>query len=65
MHAGVINGWPALIAASGDRVAGVVVLEVRDGKVAVLRGISDPDRLGRLTLRWRRAEHDDPLIPSW
>jgi len=65
MHAGVINGCPALIAAFDDRVVGVVVLDVRDDRVAVLRGISDPDRLGRLTAQWRRREHVDPVIPSW
>jgi RNA polymerase sigma-70 factor (ECF subfamily) len=65
MHADVINGCPALIAAFDDRVVGVVVLDVRDDKVAVVRGISDPDRLGRLTEEWRRREHDDPLIQSW
>jgi RNA polymerase sigma-70 factor (ECF subfamily) len=65
MHAGVINGSPAIIAAFDDRVVGVVVLDVRDDKVAVVRGIADPDRLGRLTEEWLRREHDDPLIESW
>ncbi len=65
MHAGVVNGCPALIAALDDRVLGVVVLEVRGDRVAVVRGMSDPDRLGRLTRQWRRCEHDDPLIASW
>jgi RNA polymerase sigma-70 factor (ECF subfamily) len=65
MHAGVVNGCPALIAAFADRVVGVVVLDVRDDRVAVLRGISDPDRLGRLTREWLRGEHDDPLIQAW
>jgi RNA polymerase sigma-70 factor (ECF subfamily) len=65
MHAGVINGCPALIAVFDDRVVGVLVLDVRDDKIAVARGISDPDRLGRLTEAWRRCQHDDPLIQSW
>ncbi len=65
MHAGLVNGSPALIAALGDRVVGIVVLDVRDGRVAVLRGIADPDRLGRLTREWRRHGHDDPLIAAW
>ena len=65
MHAGVVNGSPALITAFDDRVVAVVVLDVRDDRVAVVRGIADPDRLGRLTERWRRCEHDDPLIESW
>ena len=65
MHAGVVNGSPALIAASPDRVVGVVVLHVRDGKVSDVHAIAAPDRLGRLTDQWRRSEHDDPLIASW
>jgi RNA polymerase sigma-70 factor (ECF subfamily) len=65
MHAGMINGSPAIIAALPDRVIGVVVLEVRDDKVAVVRAMAAPDRLGRLTEQWRRHEHDDPLIAAW
>ncbi|MFC6016111.1 RNA polymerase sigma factor SigJ [Plantactinospora solaniradicis] len=65
MHAGVINGSPAIVAAFDDRVVGVVVLDVRDGKVAVVRGMANPDRLGRLTEEWRRREHGAPLIESW
>jgi RNA polymerase sigma-70 factor (ECF subfamily) len=65
MHAAVVNRCPALIAVVGDRVVGVVVLDVRDDKVAALRGISDPDRLARITQQWQRREPDEPLIPSW
>jgi RNA polymerase sigma-70 factor (ECF subfamily) len=65
MHAGLINRCPALIAAFDDRVVGVVVLDVRDGKVAVLRGISDPARLARLTREWRRSAHHHPIIATW
>jgi RNA polymerase sigma-70 factor (ECF subfamily) len=65
MHAGVINRCPALIAAFDDRVVGVVILDVRDGKVAVLHGISDPARLLRLTQEWRRSAHHEPIIGSW
>jgi RNA polymerase sigma factor (sigma-70 family) len=65
MHAGLVNGSPALIAAFGDRVVGVVVLDVRDGKVASIRGMSAPARLRRLTDVWRSSKHDDPLIAAW
>ncbi|WP_203856036.1 RNA polymerase sigma factor SigJ [Plantactinospora mayteni] len=65
MHAGVINGCPAIIAAIEERVVGVVVLDVRGGKVAAVRGVADPDRLGRVTERWRRRERDDSFIQSW
>ncbi|MEV4344586.1 sigma-70 family RNA polymerase sigma factor [Actinoplanes sp. NPDC049596] len=65
MHAGVVNGTPALIATVGDRVAGIVVLDLHGGEIATLRGIADPSRLARLTSRWRHSTHDDPLIAAW
>lgn len=65
IHAGVVNGSPAVIAALDDRVLGVVVLEVRGDRIAVVRGIATPARLARLAAQWRRREHDDPLIASW
>ncbi|MEQ7124235.1 sigma-70 family RNA polymerase sigma factor [Actinopolymorpha sp. B11F2] len=65
IHSGMVNGSPAVIAALDDQVVGVVVLEVRDGKIAALRGVASQARLGRLTEEWRRHEHDDPLIESW
>jgi RNA polymerase sigma-70 factor (ECF subfamily) len=65
MHAGVVNRCPALIAVVDDRVVGVLVLDVRDDKVAALRGISDPDRLARIARQWQRREPGEPLIPSW
>lgn len=49
----------------GDRVLGVTILEIRDDKVAGVRGIANPDRLARLTEEWQRREHDAPLIESW
>ncbi|MBF6174332.1 sigma-70 family RNA polymerase sigma factor [Nocardia blacklockiae] len=65
IHAAVVNGCPAMIATLDDRVAGIVVLEVRDGKIAGVRGIAARERLGRLGTQWRRQEHDAPLIESW
>jgi RNA polymerase sigma factor (sigma-70 family) len=65
LHAAVVNGSPALIAVMTDRVVGVVVLDLRDGRIAAVRGISAPDSLRRITERWRRSEHDEPLIPAW
>ena len=65
IHAAVVNGSPAMIAALDDRVLGVVILDVRDDKIAAVRGMAAPARLGRLTEQWRRREHDDPIIESW
>ncbi|MEU3306550.1 sigma-70 family RNA polymerase sigma factor [Nocardiopsis sp. NPDC055551] len=65
IHAAVVNGTPAMVAALGDRVVGVVALGLREGKVVNLVGVSSRGRLERLNELWRRAEHDDPLIEQW
>ena len=64
LHAGLVNGSAALIAAVEDRVVGIVVLEVRGDLVAAVCGVASQARLGRVTEQWRRGEHDDP-IASW
>ena len=65
IHAVVVNGTPAMVAALGDRVVGVVVLGLRENKVVNLVGVSSRERLERLNELWRRTEHDDPLIEQW
>ena len=65
IHAAVINNCPAMLATLDDRVVGVTILEVRGDKIAGVRGIAAPDRLGRLTEQWQRQQHDVPLIEAW
>ncbi|NNH70675.1 sigma-70 family RNA polymerase sigma factor [Nocardia uniformis] len=65
IHAGVVNGCPALLFTLDDRVVGVAILELRDDKIVTVRGIAAPARLARLTEEWQRHEHDAPLIESW
>ncbi|WP_035696807.1 sigma factor-like helix-turn-helix DNA-binding protein, partial [Glycomyces tenuis] len=65
IHADMVNGLPAVLATLGDKVVGLAVLETRGDKIASVVSIADTDRLGRLTERWRRVEHADPLIESW
>jgi RNA polymerase sigma factor (sigma-70 family) len=65
IHAVLVNGCPAMLATLEDRVLGVVILEMRDDKIAGVRGVASPTRLGRVTDQWRRREHDVPLIASW
>lgn len=65
IHAAVVNACPAMLATLDDRVVGVLILEVRDDKIAGVRGIAARQRLGRLTEEWQRQEHDVPLIESW
>ncbi|MEU1981230.1 sigma-70 family RNA polymerase sigma factor [Nocardia sp. NPDC019395] len=64
VYAGLVNGAPAMIAATADRVVGVVVLEVRDDKIAAVCGMG-AHRLDRLAEQWRRIEHPAPIIETW
>jgi len=65
IHFGMVNGTPAVIAALDNRVLGVMVMEMRDDRIAAVCGISSPSRLGRFTAEWCRHEHDDPFIELW
>ncbi|GAA1546956.1 sigma-70 family RNA polymerase sigma factor [Streptomyces albidochromogenes] len=64
-HSALVNGSPAVLAVVDDRVVGVVVFEVSDGKVASLRGIAAAARLARLNEAWRQYEPDAPVIDAW
>ncbi|MDT0320586.1 sigma-70 family RNA polymerase sigma factor [Streptomyces millisiae] len=65
MHIAPVNGAPAVLAVVDGRVAGAVVFEVGDGKVASLYGIAAKDRLARLNEAWQRQEPDAPVITAW
>ncbi|MFI1652498.1 sigma-70 family RNA polymerase sigma factor [Streptomyces avidinii] len=64
-HFALVNGSPAVLAVVGHRVVGAVAFEVRDGKVASLRGIGAAGRLTRLNEAWRQHEPDAPVIAAW
>ena len=61
----MVNGSPAMIAVVGDRVAGLMVLEMREGKIASAYGMASPKRLGRLTEMWAKREHGAPITRLW
>jgi RNA polymerase sigma factor (sigma-70 family) len=63
IHAGMVNGAPAIVVAFEDRVLFVVVLEIRDDKIAAVHAVAS--RLTRLSEDWCRREHDDPIIQAW
>ncbi|NEW47949.1 sigma-70 family RNA polymerase sigma factor [Nocardia cyriacigeorgica] len=65
IHAVVVNGCPAVLFALEDLVLGVAILEIRDCKIAGMRSIAAPHRLGRLTVQWLGREHDAALVDSW
>ncbi|MFH8576305.1 sigma-70 family RNA polymerase sigma factor [Streptomyces zaomyceticus] len=65
LHIASVNGSPAVLAVVDGRIVGAVAFEVRDGKVASLRGIAAAHRLGRLNRAWRQHEPDAPVIDAW
>ncbi|MGH3583972.1 MAG: sigma factor-like helix-turn-helix DNA-binding protein, partial [Mycobacterium sp.] len=65
IHAAVVNGCPAMLVTLEDRVVGVAILEIHGDKIAGLRSVAAPARLGRLTEEWQRRAHDAALIESW
>ncbi|MEZ0447409.1 RNA polymerase sigma factor SigJ [Cellulomonas sp. ICMP 17802] len=65
-YAWTANGSPALVATVGDRLVGVMVLDVADGGgiTAVLSQVN-PDKLGRAARRWAESDHGEPLLSGW
>lgn len=61
----LVNGSPAVLAVVGPRIVGTVAFEIRDGKVASLRGIAAAGRLARLNEVWPQHEPDAPIIAAW
>ena len=61
----VVNGMPAAVIVVGDRVVGVMSLEVTSEGVAAIRNQVNPDKLARATRQWAASEHDEPLLTAW
>jgi RNA polymerase sigma factor (sigma-70 family) len=64
IHYALVNGAPAILILVGDRVVGAVTFDLADGRIATVRGIAAPARLGRLTGSWS-SHADAPLIAEW
>ncbi|MET9856632.1 sigma-70 family RNA polymerase sigma factor [Streptomyces sp. NPDC006450] len=65
LHYALVNGAPAVLFVLGDQVVGAVAFEVTEGKIATVRGIAAPVRLGRLAAAWRQNPPQTPLIAEW
>jgi RNA polymerase sigma-70 factor (ECF subfamily) len=65
LFAAVVNGTPALVLEAGDRVFGVMSLEVTtEGITSVLLQVN-PAKLDRATREWAAADRGEPLVDSW
>ncbi|WP_456846169.1 RNA polymerase sigma factor SigJ [Cellulomonas sp. P5_C6] len=64
-YAWTANGGPALVAMVGDRLVGVMSLEVTDAGIAAIRSQVNPEKLGRAERQWAASEHGEPLLSGW
>jgi RNA polymerase sigma-70 factor (ECF subfamily) len=65
LFAAVANGVPALVMMVGDRVAGVVSLDVTADGIAAVHAQVNPGKLERATRQWATSEHGEPLVDDW
>lgn len=65
LYADVVNGDPALLAASGDQLVGIIVLDQVDGVIRDIRIQANPVKLGRASERWETAHRGEPLSSAW
>ena len=62
IHAAVVNGGPAVLVVVGDRVVGVMSLDVTSDGVAAIQIQANPGKLERVTRQWAASEHGEPLV---
>ncbi|TQM35614.1 RNA polymerase sigma factor SigJ [Pseudonocardia cypriaca] len=65
LFAAVANGVPALVLVVGDRVAGVVSLDVTVDGIAAVHAQVNPGKLDRAARQWPTSEHGEPLVDTW
>ncbi|WP_459546037.1 RNA polymerase sigma factor SigJ [Nocardia sp. X0981] len=61
----MVNGVPAVVIVVGDRVVGVIALEVTTDGIAAVHTQANPSKLERATRHWAVSEHADPLVAGW
>ncbi|WLQ35073.1 RNA polymerase sigma factor SigJ [Streptomyces castrisilvae] len=59
------NGSTAVVAAVGERVIGVMCLEVTPEGIHSFRNQANPDKLERATRQWAAMEHGKPLLTAF
>ncbi|MYY05068.1 MULTISPECIES: RNA polymerase sigma factor SigJ [unclassified Streptomyces] len=59
------NGSTAVVAAVGERVIGVMCLEVTPEGIQSFRNQANPDKLERATRQWAAMEHGKPLLTAF
>ncbi|MCP2299073.1 RNA polymerase sigma-70 factor, ECF subfamily [Nocardia amikacinitolerans] len=65
LFADVVNGVPAVVIVVGDRIVGVITLEVTTDGIAAVHTQANPAKLERATRHWATFDHGDPLVEEW
>ena len=65
VYAWTANGSPAVVVAVGDRLVGVMTLELTGDGIAAVLSQANPDKLARATRLWATTDHGEPLITHW
>ncbi|MEV0248973.1 RNA polymerase sigma factor SigJ [Nocardia sp. NPDC050712] len=65
LFAAIANGRPALVLVAGERVVGVVVLEVTADGIAAVHGHVNPDKLAYVNRQWAIYTPGAPLPDLW
>jgi RNA polymerase sigma factor (sigma-70 family) len=64
-YAWTANGGPALVAVVGERLVGVMSIQVASDGIAAIRSQVNPDKLGRAQRQWEASDHGEPLLSAW
>ena len=65
VYAWTANGNPAVVVAVGDRLVGVMALELSDSGICAVLTQVNPDKLGRAQRQWAASDHGDALLTAW
>jgi hypothetical protein len=60
-----VNGEPALVARAGGAPFGVIVLEIADGRIAAVRAVANPGKLGFAARQAASGRASPWQIRSW
>ncbi|MEU2024399.1 RNA polymerase sigma factor SigJ [Streptomyces sp. NPDC016469] len=65
LHMTHANGSTAVLAVVGERIIGVMCVEVTPEGIASFRNQVNPDKLERATRQWAAMEHGKPLLTAF
>ncbi|WNF28141.1 RNA polymerase sigma-70 factor [Streptomyces sp. C11-1] len=62
VHLSTANGAPAVVVVTGERIIGVLLLEMTADGITAVRSQVNPDKLERANVRWAAADHGETLL---